>query len=498
MTSERDSHHRRAVLLVLLALLAVAAGDTRVRPDDPIFPNQWALENTGQEINGRSGTPGADIDATRAWALSTGSAEVVVAVLDGDLDVDARDLAGNVWVNPGGVNGCPAGSHGYHVPTGACEPHDDAGHGTLVSWLIGAEGDNGRDLTGVNWHTSIMGVSVENDNNDGTFVDGVDWIIGARQAGVNVRVINFSAGYLTGRERVRDAVERAAAHDILLVTGAGNTPKDNDTNDDYPCNFDVWNVICVTASDQDDQLVSGASWGDDTVDLAAPGTSICNSPYNPDCGSPGAKTSWSAAITSGAAALVWAHQPDLSARQVKARLLGNVDRTPGLAGKVATGGRLNVYRAMIDAAGADPGPDPTPSPTTSTSPTPAPTATPTPTAPPTSDPTPAASGSTSAPTLGATPTTASTPTSPTPTGPTPTSPTPTAPSQPAPAPTSTPSTQPDTTPPLSQAGPIGPSPTDPPDRRRVPRWVWVAVLTVAALTALGRLATQHDQPPDHP
>ena len=82
------------------------------------FPDQWHLENTGQAINERSGTPGADIDATRAWGLSTGSRDVVVAVLDDDLDWDAEDLAANVWTNPGGVNGCPAGSHGYHIPTG--------------------------------------------------------------------------------------------------------------------------------------------------------------------------------------------------------------------------------------------------------------------------------------------------------------------------------------------------------------------------------------------
>ena len=472
-----SGRRRRAIVLLAAAVVGLVAAqdEVRVRPNDPIFPNQWHLENTGQPYGqggvgpvdtgpGEPGTPGADIDATRAWALSTGSRDVVVAVLDNDLDWDAEDLAANVWVNPGGVNGCPAGSHGYHIPTGACEPHDQEGHGTDMAWLIGAVGENGQALAGVNWQTSIMGVSLYRDRHDNAFVAGLDWIIGARQAGVNVRVINFSAGWVRDSPQVRDAIVRAGEHDILLITAAGNSGDDNDVTDDYPCNFDLWNVICVAASDRDDNLVWGSSYGDETVHLAAPGTSICATPYQSDCGGDSPGTSWSTAITSGAAALVWAHEPHLTARQVKARLLGNVDPTPGLQGKVITGGRLNVYRAMIDDVGATATPEPTP---TSTPPTPPPTANPTADPTPTADPPPGADPR-------ADPPRTSTPSA-----------------DPSPSADSTAASPSETLPPTAEAAP-GPPAGSP--GRSVPGWAWLAVLAVLAMAGLAVLGARDQQP----
>jgi len=126
-------------------------------PNDPSFSSLYTLQNTGQTVGGRAGTPGADIAATKAWDVTTGSRSIVVAETDSGFDPTHPDLAANTWSNPGGVWGCAAGTHGVNLITGACDPADGNGHGTHVAGTLGAVGDNGTGVTGVSWQTSIMG-----------------------------------------------------------------------------------------------------------------------------------------------------------------------------------------------------------------------------------------------------------------------------------------------------------------------------------------------------
>ncbi|HEU4413511.1 MAG TPA: S8 family serine peptidase, partial [Candidatus Angelobacter sp.] len=130
-------------------------------PNDPFFSTQWNLLNAGQN----SGTVGADIHAAEAWNITTGSAGVVVAVLDSGVDYNHPDLASNVWSAPTGftttsINGipvqCAAGTHGLNVVDNSCDPFDDNGHGTHVSGIIGAVGNNGVGVAGVNWTVQIL------------------------------------------------------------------------------------------------------------------------------------------------------------------------------------------------------------------------------------------------------------------------------------------------------------------------------------------------------
>jgi subtilisin family serine protease len=322
-------------------------------PNDPDFPQQWAFQNTGQTVNGVAGTSGADEGAFRAWNITHGSASVVVAVADTGVDYNHPDLAPNVWSNPGGINGCAAGTHGFNVLTGICDPMDDdtvfGGHGTHVAGIIGAATNNGTGVAGVNWQTSLMGLKWVDANGNGFTSDliaALDWVIRAKQAGVNVRIVNDSETFpgTAPSQALSDEIDALGANDILFVTAAGNTAQDNDTMPRYPCVYDRPNQICVAASDQNDSLWSSSNFGVQTVDLAAPGANILSTLRNSTYGFVSG-TSMSAAQVSGAAALVLStgHQP---VTKLKATLLNSVDLLPAFSGTTHTGGRLDIFTAL--------------------------------------------------------------------------------------------------------------------------------------------------------
>jgi subtilisin family serine protease len=346
-------------VLLLAAPLALAA----TRPNDPDFPKQWALENTGQTIENTTGTPGADIDAVKAWDITTGSTDVVVGVLDTGIAATYSDLAPNMWENPGDIGGCPAGTHGYDAADDDCYPNDSDGHGSDVAAVLGARGNNGNRGTGLAWTTQIMALrfvkEVAGIGAAGRVVEAIDWAIAARDAGVNVRVLNMSFGEgLVHSNTLKSAIRRAGEHGILFVTASGNDSRDIDAgNPFYPCSHDLPTLICVGGSDQRDGYVF--NWGAESVDLAAPAVNVYG------LGSSGTGTSLAAPLVSAAAALIWSEYPGLTPEQVKAKILHNVDVLPSHAGKTVTGGRLNVYRALTGPIPEDPSP---PATTTTTAP----------------------------------------------------------------------------------------------------------------------------------
>jgi subtilisin family serine protease len=330
-------------------------------PNDPSFGLQWAFRNTGQSVNGITGSAGADERATAAWSVSTGSRSIVIAEVDTGVDYNHPDLAANIWSNPGGINGCDAGTHGYNVLTSLCDPMDDettfGGHGTHVAGILGAVGNNGAGVSGVNWAATILPVkwldSAGNGSTSG-LLSALDWVLKAKQAGVNVRVVNDSATFIgtSFSQALSDEIDLLGQNDILFVTAAGNT---GDNNDDlsvrrYPCGFDRPTEICVTASNQHDELPSWANYGATTVDLAAPGDNIYSTLRNGTYGyiSGGSMASPQVA---GAAALILS-TGSMSATALKADILDNVDPVPALSGLVRTGGRLNICKALPGCATA--------------------------------------------------------------------------------------------------------------------------------------------------
>ncbi|HEV3484658.1 MAG TPA: S8 family peptidase, partial [Vicinamibacterales bacterium] len=324
-------------------------------PDDSWFGELWGMLNTGQRV-GTPGTAGADIRATQAWDISTGSRSTVIAVLDTGIDYFHSDLAANVWSAPapftvtvgGRTVTCPAGSHGFNVLTGTCDPFDENGHGTHVSGTIGAVGNNRLGVTGVNWTTSIMVSKFLNVDGVGTLADAINALEFVLQAtdrtGANVRVLSNSWRVGGFSQALLDQINRAATRNMLFVASAGNSGTNNDLAPQYPASFNAANLISVAATDNNDALASFSNYGAASVHLAAPGVNILSTTTG-DGYQYSSGTSMAAPHVSGAAALLLS-ACTLTATELKAALLSNVDTVPLLAGRVSTGGRLNVNAAI--------------------------------------------------------------------------------------------------------------------------------------------------------
>jgi subtilisin family serine protease len=324
-------------------------------PNDPSFGQLWAMRNTGQAVNGTSGTAGADISATPAWDISTGTRSVVVGDVDTGIDYNHQDLAANVWSNPGGVGSCAAGTHGYNAITTTCEVMDDNNHGSHTAGTIGAVGNNGVGVAGVNWTTSLMGLKFLDKNGSGSLanaISAIDFAVTAKNKGqANVRALNNSWGGGGFSQALLDEINKAGANDILFVAAAGNNSLNHGIFSGYPCDYGYWNgaanVVCVAASDQNDNLASFSDYGTG-VHLAAPGTNVYSTiPGNAYAYYNG--TSMATPHVTGAAALILS-VCNINTAGVKNAILNNVDTPAGLSGLVMTNGRLNLNKAIRSCA----------------------------------------------------------------------------------------------------------------------------------------------------
>jgi subtilisin family serine protease len=340
---------------VLYAEPNVARHALRI-PSDPNFGLLWGLQNTGQVVGGRAGVPDADIDATEAWDVTSGSPSVVVAVVDSGIEPEHPELAPNLWVNAAEAagrarndddgNGYVDDVRGWDFVERDNTPNDPFGHGTHVAGTIGARMDDQRDIVGVAPATRLLALRTLNDQGYGAVDDAIKAYDYAVRAGA--RVINVSLGGPGGSQTERNVIR--AASGVLFVGAAGNGGADRrgrnvDSSPTFPCGYDLPNVICVSASDQTDSLASFADYGVRTVDLVAPGTSI-RSTFGEDGYLFADGTSMAAPHVSGAAGLLWARVPAATPVDVRAALLAGVDRLPGLTGRVASGGRLNARTAL--------------------------------------------------------------------------------------------------------------------------------------------------------
>jgi thermitase len=322
-----------------------------VLPADPRFEEQWALSNDGR----LGGLEGADISATLAWGVTTGTDKVVVAVLDSGVDYTHSDLSNNIWTRPANVAeytdsdlGTIQDLHGYNAVENSADPMDDNGHGTHCAGIIGAEGENNIGIAGVNWKVRIMPLKFMNAGGYGTTKDAIEainYVIDRKKAGVNVRIISASWGSTQKSKALEDVIKKAYENDILFVAAAGNASTNNDRQPHYPSNYSVPNVISVAALDRNDQLASFSNYGNKTVAIAAPGVAILSTwlgdEYEEKSG-----TSMATPVVSGVAALILSKEPRLTVDELRKRLMSSVDPLASLRGKTVSEGRINAAKAV--------------------------------------------------------------------------------------------------------------------------------------------------------
>ena len=330
-------------------------------PDDPRFGELYALHDTSQ--GGIQGS--ADVGAVEAWDIQMGT-DLAVAVVDSGVDYLHEDLAANIWTNRGEIpgngidddgNGFVDDVRGWDFFADDNDPRDEYSHGTHCAGIIGAVGNNGVGVAGVNWRVKIIPVRFMGPDGSGTVANAVRAMDYATAMGA--KAISCSWGTTSYSRALEEAVEGADAAGVIVVAAAGNFASDNDLTPVYPASYSCGNVISVAASDRSGGLAYFSCWGANAVDIAAPGDAILStvpgSGYTCMSG-----TSMAAAYVSGAAMLAWAHRPAWSHDEVISAILDGATPCPSLAGRVASSGRLNLLRMLDpDAPLPQPPADPT-------------------------------------------------------------------------------------------------------------------------------------------
>jgi subtilisin family serine protease/lysozyme family protein len=284
----------------------------------------------------------------------------VVGIVDTGIDYTHPDLQTNVWSAPADftvtLNGvpvaCPAGSHGFNAVSGSCDPMDDYMHGTHVSGIIGAAGNNSVGVVGVNWTTQMMGLKFLNSQGYGYTSDAVTAIefgiqvktLFASTNGADLRILSNSWAGGGFSQALQDEIDRAADNDMLFVAAAGNNGSNIDWLPMYPASYNRPNMIVVAATDNNDALAYFSNFGSVSVHLGAPGVAVLSTLPGNSYGYLSG-TSMATPQVSGAAALILS-VCGVSTPELKQTLLDNVDSVPSLAGQTVTGGRLNVSRAI--------------------------------------------------------------------------------------------------------------------------------------------------------
>lgn len=400
---------KKAALILAAVLVSGQAPPQRIIPNDPFFKYQVSLFNPGGRIDIERASikpspvtldaaPGIDPDITRAWTISTGSKGVIIAVLDDGFFYGHEDLAGNIWANPGEsgpdrsghpkeTNGLDDDGNGYaddvmgwdfafDDPDPDCYVFDGMRkdriqpywHSIAALGIIGARGNNRLGVAGINWDVSMMllkigaqgiGRGEKDAARPGRAAKAIRYA-----ADNGARIINWS-GFVDeptpeALAELEAAIVHAGEKNVLLVVGAGNSGLDVDRpeNATYPVCFPLDNILTVAMIDFQGGLVRyqagerwlGSNYGPLNVDIAALDenftTDVENgrSTYRLSGG-----TSNSGPVVAGIAALTLSVRPGLDAVALKKLLLSTATPLPGLAGKVACGGMVNAYKALLAA-----------------------------------------------------------------------------------------------------------------------------------------------------
>lgn len=335
--------------------------EANVLPTDSAFVagSLWGLRNTGQS----GGVPGADISAPIAWDITTGSTNVIVAVIDSGIRYTHRDLSAQMWRNPGESgggkenNGIDDDANGYiddvfgiNAITGVTNalngnPMDDNDHGTHCAGTIGAAANDGNSHVGVTWKVRLMACKFLTSGGFGRTSDAIKCIDYAVAKGA--KVLNNSWGGGAFSQGLFDSINNARSKGVLFVAAAGNDAEDNDQSPHYPSNYNLNNVLSVAALTRADQLASFSNFGRNTVHLGAPGQTIYSSTATSDTSYANfSGTSMAAPHVAGVAALILSQYPAADLNEVRDRILLGTVGIPALNGISTSGGRLNAYNSL--------------------------------------------------------------------------------------------------------------------------------------------------------
>jgi len=345
------------------------------KPNDSLVDSMWFLNR---------------IDAFKAWDSfpSTNADDVIVAVVDTGIQYNHEDLRGHIWTNEDEIpdNQIDDDKNGYvddvvgwnfkdnnHLPyaylnalpvlghdpdTGRylCTPHPTIKlyetHGTHVTGTIAAVKNNNKGIVGIAEKVKIMPLKALGGTCGGG--DTVSILKAVQYAVDNgAKIVNMSLGGY-GHSPLAERMYKALTdRGVLIVAAAGNQANDNDGRfRSYPASYPADGILAVAASNESDGLARFSNFGKKHVDIAAPGVNILSTipaghdriPRNEYRASKG--TSMAAPVVSGAAALLLAQDPNLTNLELKARLMAGVDKLPAFSQKVASGGRLNIHKAL--------------------------------------------------------------------------------------------------------------------------------------------------------
>jgi hypothetical protein len=259
-----------------------------------------------------------------------------------------------MWRNPGEVagdgidndgNGFIDDVFGINAITNSGDPMDDQGHGTHCAGTIGAVGNNGIGMTGVAWNVQLMALKFLSADGSGATSDAIQCIDYAISKGAHI--LSNSWGGPGGGQALEEAIARSRDANTIFVAAAGNESANNDVTASFPANSTVSNVVSVAATDRNDRLASFSNYGATSVDIAAPGVDIFSTYVNSDSAYQSLSgTSMATPHVSGIFALMWAQFPNATPADLIARLYATADPIPGLSGRVATGARANLQRAL--------------------------------------------------------------------------------------------------------------------------------------------------------
>ena len=353
----------------MVLVLALPQAVFALTPNDPDFSRQWYLNK---------------MQVPAAWDKTQGG-DIVVAVLDTGVDIHQPELAANIWTNPNEIPGNAADDdrdgyvddvHGWNFVDNNNDVNPqytpgwtEAGitHGTVVAGIIGAVGNNGMGIAGINWHVKIMPLRILDSQGIGDSVNAARAIDYAVAHGA--RVLNFS--FVTDEHNMAldEAIARAAKAGVLVVAAAGNNRDNGGDNLDKTPMYPVCSdgpgtnyVIGVAATDANDKRADFSNYGVNCIDISAPGSNIISTQlYNPSLTpfSSYTRAGWSGTsiaspMVSGVAALMLAANPGLSRETLIQYLLSTADPIDALnplyRGELGVG-RVNADRAVQAALG---------------------------------------------------------------------------------------------------------------------------------------------------